>query len=308
MLALLANPAVLRAQAAAATASADDKDKIPEPEDITLETKDGVSIRATWYAGTLKKQTVPIIMIHGWEGNRGEYDALARGLQSLGYAVICPDLRGHGQSTVLKLPGGQTKELKAESLRPAEVGGVLFDIEACKKFLMEKNNAGELNIEQLCVIGAEFGCVVALGWAYGDWTAPILPAFKQGQDVKALVLLSPMQAFKGLSIKEALSHPVIRGQLSMMIVAGKQDSKSYSEARRMNDSMEKYHVKVSNDPEEQRKKKDLFFVTPETSLQGTKLLSNALNVPNNIANFIKLRLVDKADELTWTERKNPLRN
>jgi alpha-beta hydrolase superfamily lysophospholipase len=285
-----------------------EKEKIPEPEDVTLETKDGVSLRCTWYAGTLKKQSVPIIAIHGWEGNRGEYDALARGLQSLGHAVICPDLRGHGQSTLLKLANGDTKELKAENLRPAEVQSVLLDVEACKKFLMEKNNAGELNIEQLCVIGSEFGCVVALGWAYSDWTAPILPAYKQGQDVKAIVLLSPMQSFKGLLIKESLSHPVIRGRVSMMIVAGRQNSKDYNEARRLHDSLEKYHVKVSSDPEEQRKKKDLFEMYPETSLQGTKLLSNALKVPNAIANFIKLRLVDKADELTWSERRNPLSN
>ena len=95
---------------------------------------------------------------------------------------------------------------------------------------------------------------------------------------------------------------------STMIVAGKQESKSYGEARRLYDSLERYHVKVSSDPEEQRKKKDLFAVYAETSLQGTKLLTNALNVPNNIASFIKLRLVDKADELAWTERRNPLQN
>ncbi|MDX1945311.1 MAG: alpha/beta fold hydrolase [Pirellulaceae bacterium] len=297
---LLLCPALALAQAA-------EEDKIPEPEDVTLETKDGVQIRATWYAGTLKKKAVPIIMIHGWEGQRGEYDALARGLQSLGYAVICPDLRGHGQSTTVRLADGTPKEIKHETLRQAEIAGMVLDVEACKKFLMEKNNLGELNIEQLCVIGAEFGCVVALNWALADWSAPVLPAYKQGQDVKALVLLSPVRSFKGITTRDALSHPIIRGKLSTMIVAGKQNAKSYNEARQLHSSMETFHVKVSDDPEEQREKLDLFFIKPETSLEGTKLLANALKVPNNIANFIKLRLVDKADELTWSERRNPLK-
>ena len=284
-----------------------EEDKIPDPEDVTLETKDGVSVRCTWYAGTLKKNAVPIIMVHGWGGQRGEYDALAKGLQSLGHAVICPDLRGHGQSTTVKFADGTAKEIKFDTLRPAEVQAMILDIEACKKFLLEKNNLAELNIEQLCVVSAEFGCVVALNWAYRDWMAPILPAYKQGQDVKAMVLLSPLRAYKGLTTKDALSHPFLRSQMSTMIVAGKQDSKSYNEARQLHSSLEVAHVKVSDDPDEQRKKLDLFFVKPETSLEGTKLLTNALSVPNNIANFIKLRLVDKAAEYTWSERINPLK-
>jgi len=50
----------------------EEKDKFPEPENVSLETKDGVSIKATYYASKLKKKAVPIIMLHGWGGNRGD--------------------------------------------------------------------------------------------------------------------------------------------------------------------------------------------------------------------------------------------
>src|SRR5688572_14090904 len=73
------------------------KDKITPPEDVKFETDDGWTIHATYYAGKLKKNAVPFILLHGWEGQRGDYESLAKFLQSLGHAVLCPDLRGHGQ-------------------------------------------------------------------------------------------------------------------------------------------------------------------------------------------------------------------
>ena len=52
--------------------------KIPEPEDVTLRTRDGVDLKATYYAaatasGGSKKEVVPIIMVHGLDGQRGEF-------------------------------------------------------------------------------------------------------------------------------------------------------------------------------------------------------------------------------------------
>ena len=80
--------------------------KVPEPEDVTLETKDDLSIKATYYPGTAKKEAVPVIMIHGIGGQRGDFHAFGQYLQSLGHAAIAPDLRGHGQSKSQKGPTG----------------------------------------------------------------------------------------------------------------------------------------------------------------------------------------------------------
>lgn len=315
---------VFSSLAAYAQPKKDEKPTIPKPEEVTLETKDGLVLRCTWYAGgfvqspdgrlvTPKdgKKTVPIILLHGWEGQRGDFDGLATLLQRAGHAVIVPDLRGHGGSTRFKYAGAaiDQKKMRAEDFAKM----VVFDVEAVKKFLLDRNNAGELNIEQLCVVGTgDMGSVVAMNWAAQDWSWPQLIAFKQGQDVKALVLLSPAQAFKGLTAHKAILHPFIRGQLpvklSLMIVAGRNDTNSYREARKLHTSFNRYYP----DPprEEAIAKQTLFLLLPDTQLQGTQLVDPKLplDVDRQILQFISMRLVAKENDFQWTLRQNPLRN
>jgi pimeloyl-ACP methyl ester carboxylesterase len=286
--------------------------EIPEPENITVETKDDVRITATYYAsGPVlkdKKKAIPIIMLHGWEGNRGEWHALASYLQSQGYAVICPDLRGHGQSLKYKLPGGDTKEFDLERMKGAEIEKMVLDVEAIKQFLLQKNNAGELNIEALCVIGAHVGCTIAMNWSAADWNVRSLPSFKQGQDVKAMVLLSPVDSFRGVTTRGPLTHPIVRGKLSTLICVGKEDAKAYADSKRLYTSLLKFHGKPPAEEKEALKRQDLFFVEQETSLQGTDLLGKGLQTPSEIQKFLYLRLSLKLEEYAWTERKNPLQS
>jgi len=279
----------------------------PKPEDVSLETKDGMMIKATFYPGTAKKESVPIIMVHGLEGQRGDYHSLALYLQTLGHASIVPDLRGHGQSKVQKRPDGTPVTLEPEKLNKPMLENMVFDIQACKRFLMEKNNAGELNIEQLCVIGAELGAILAVRWAAADWSLQDLPAYKQGKDVKALVLLSPVASVKGVTMREALGYGPVQSLLSIMFVAGLKDSKSAAEAKKLYNSLEAHHPKA-DEKDDRSKTQDLFLVQPDLSLSGTKLLASGSSVPQNIAKFIELRLVNRKAEFAWQDRKNPLGN
>jgi pimeloyl-ACP methyl ester carboxylesterase len=186
---------------------------LPPVEQLTLETKDAVLIRCTYFPGGVfeeprqegeeprfarrpGKEVVPVILLHGWEGGRGEFDFLARMLQRRGHALLAPDLRGHGESTTRRLLTGAQQTVSRDSFRSDDLYAMVLDVEACKRFLLEKNNLAELNIELLCVIGADLGAAVALNWAQHDWNWPQLPTFKQGRDVKALVLLSPWQSSK----------------------------------------------------------------------------------------------------------------
>lgn len=286
----------------------EEKDKVPEPENITVETKDDVRIKATYYASKLKKKAIPIIMLHGWEGNRGEWHALASYLQKQGYAVICPDLRGHGQSLTYKRPGGDSEEFDLEKMKGADIEKMVLDVEAIKQFLLEKNNAGELNIEALCVVGAEIGGTIAMMWSAADWNVRSLPSFKQGQDVKAMVLLSPVDSFRGVTTRGPMGHPIVKAKLSTLICVGKEEAKAYAEAKRMYTAMLKFHGKPPTDEKEAAKRQDLFFVEEETSLQGTGLLNKGLQTPAEIQKFLYLRLWLKLDELEWTERKNPFKS
>lgn len=287
------------------------KSKLPEPELVSLETKDGVTIKATYYAGAKSKDTVPVILIHGFGGQRSEFHGFALQLQALGHSAIAPDLRGHGQSTTRKSADGSAITLSSEKLIKRDLEDMVLDVEACKKFLLDKNNASEVNIELLTVVGAEFGSILAVRWAAADWAVRDLPSYKQGRDVKALVLLSPMASFKAVTMREALASPAIQRELSMMLISGTKDSKSTAEAKKMNDALQRFQAKLPDDQEERRKVQKLYLVQPEVALAGTKLLADTvflrdLTIKEMINIFIDRRLVQRKGELMWQDRQSPL--
>lgn len=281
------------------------EEEIPPPEAISLETKDRVMLRCTYYPGTQGKDSVPIIMLHDFQGRRTEYDALARGLQRVrGHAVIVPDLRGHGESTRRRGLDGDDQTIEAADLRPADFAAMVeLDLEKIKGFLLRKNNASELNIEKLCVIAAgSMGSVVGVNWVLKDWSQPILPTLKQGQDVKALVLLSPATNYKSLKATPAFNHPYVGGKLSTLLIGGSKES----DIKTIYNQLKRKHAPTPTDEEERLKHQDLFYFLEETELKGTRLLRAGLGVDQKILQFIDLRIVRKAEDFPWTDRTSPL--
>jgi pimeloyl-ACP methyl ester carboxylesterase len=231
---------------------------------------------------------------------------LAERLQRAGHAVIVPDLRGHGRTTRRGLAGRPVEMLDRDAFRAEDFRDMQFDIEAAKSHLLQENNAGELNIDLLCLVGFDLGAVVGLNWVRYDWSVPPLPTLKQGQDVKAFVLVSPEQSFRGLPLQPALEDRVVRGELSAMVIFGQQQSNAATAGRRIFNTLKRSHREIPTDPGERQRLQDLFLVELDTSLQGTKVLtSTALKVPERIEEFIQWRLVDRADQYPWQDRSLP---
>ncbi|MEQ8790280.1 MAG: alpha/beta hydrolase [Pirellulaceae bacterium] len=274
--------------------------EIPAPQTVVREASDGMLIKCEYYYGCTdekkKKQTVPIIIVHDDEEEGKVYDGLATLLQHQGHAVIVPDLRGHGGSTTTRSGQGEfTPEDFRRKTRLA-VAAMLNDLEAAKSFLMEENNKGELNIELLTVIGVgDMGSTVAINWVASDWSWQQFPGRKQGQDVKSLILLSPATSFKGITSRSALQHAFLQNKYpiksSILIIAGNQDR---AEAGRIFKALENNHE--VND--------SLYMIDKPTSLSGSKLLNPrlSLKVDNNIVNFIRLKIVNEADNFPWQMR------
>ena len=222
--------------AGARLAAAGEDRKAGEPEDITLQTADGIELAVTYYPGSKGKETIPIVLLHGWKQKGSEFKDFATALQRLGYAVVVPDLRGHGGSTRIKGARKEDSIDVAKLTTPAQFSRqtglmVTEDMVAVKDFLWARNNAGELNIDKLTLIGAEIeGASAALGFAaydavgYGQGMVFYGP-LKLARFVKVLVLISPKWAFPGLPLhKQATANPAVQSDIAMMIFVGKQDA------------------------------------------------------------------------------------
>lgn len=280
----------------------DEKEKKDEPKFVTLTTKDGVELVCTYYpspkAEKEGKRTIPIMLVHDWGESGAVFTGLARSLQQLGNAVIVPDLRGHGRSTRLKNDSGEIVQSK---MKPADVAAMVADLVAVKAFLMEENNAGNLNIEMLSIVGSGVGGLVAMTFTAHDWSLRDLPAFKRGKDVKALVLLSPPATFKGLSAKEIFQIKALHQYVSVQIVAGAEEKELFADAKRLHNKFEQARPKLrTGDNVEQ--KQSVFLEEISTSLKATQLLDNNLGVGRKIVEFLSRRVYKFADRWKWSER------
>jgi pimeloyl-ACP methyl ester carboxylesterase len=300
---------------------------LPEPEELELRTGDNLQLAITYYPGVDRdgiqqgkgKKVIPIVLLHGWKQSRNDLKDLAVGLQKLGgYAIVVPDLRGHGASTRW-IGADRDDKLDAAKMPALQFGRMVNqDMKAVKDFLWDKNNAAELNIDKLCVVGSEMGASVAVCFAAFDATgygngAVFYGSRKLGRFVKALVLISPKWSVAGLPLIQAMKEPSVQSDIAVMIlvgkkdVSGKKDSKARTEAKQLYRKFEPWHPEPP-EGEDKVGKQTLFLSEFDTSLQGTKLLDeHKFNVKGFIDDFVRRRLInsDAAREWTWKERKGP---
>src|SRR5262249_33658905 len=154
------------------------------------------------------KQTTPVVLLHDYKSSRSVFAQLAEKLQSPGnkepgrpsIAVVTVDLRAHGESLKQVFADGSPVDLDPAKLnKDSLIAMATADMDAVRSFLVDKNDAGELNLNKLCLVGSGMGASVAANWALTDWSYPPLAVGKQGQDVKAVVLISPRWSYNGLS-------------------------------------------------------------------------------------------------------------
>ncbi len=271
-----------------------------------------VILKCDWLAGE-DRDSVPIIMLHGWGGKRQEYAGLAIYLQSQGHSVLVPDLRGHGKSLERRESG---KKVDRERMNKTEIGeGLIADIEACKRFLRDKNNEELCNIDALTIIAAGESCIPAIVWSVRDWSYPPIGGKKQGQDVKALVLLSPAMNFKGLTANKYLAgFPIssrTREPLSIMIGVGTRDRDGAKDARAIYNRLEggrKKPTYTATSAKEKmleiKRKKDLAFEQYSVSYSGTRLVDKRakLSLGTKIGEFIHFRVDERSDNFPWQNR------
>ena len=308
----------------------------PKPRNVNLPTRDGVGLNAVYYEGTEGEKTVPVVVIHDWKEKEdgATYESLAEYLQSKGYAVILPDLRGHGSSTVKKdKHSGQPRKLTARNVKPENV--VAGDLEAVRMFLLEENNAKKLNLAATTLIGVGKGAILAAHYAVYDWDefyrwpnkdakAPgirraIVKTRGGEKDVKALILVSPQTKIgKQMKIDALSRHPTVgTGEVSTLILVGQKQgnaaNKEPKETRESKTAQNIYARLKQNDhitETDDVGKWTLFLKALDTEHNGETLLNETehdLGARATVASFLKLRLRNRDHNFPWTERK-PYKN
>ena len=288
--------------------------KAAEPTVVTMKTKDGIELTGTYYPSSAGKDATPVVLLPDWKDSRAVYDQLARRMQAPrqprdgsrgddheSFAVLSVDLRGHGDSTKQRGPGGATRELDAARLDRNDLNAMVqYDMNAVRNFLVDENDAGKLNINKLSIVGAGLGASVAVNWAALDWSFPPLAVGKQGQDVKGLVLISPQWSYKGLQMNKALRQPGVREKVAFLIMYGAGDRSNAADAKRIEKQLERYHPVPASLPEGQPH--SLTLLSPETKLQGTKFLTHGgAPAEEAIIKFLSVNVADKDYE--WTQRR-----
>lgn len=213
----------------------------PAAREIELETSDGVTVAAWYYApqqpeGDDKaakpkpKDLPPVaILLHDLEGTHEALEPVAEAIQASGCGAISLDLRGHGVSR--RQPEHDPRRLKKQDFEnmAMTVGGqkreqatAYGDVEAARRWLVD-NASEEVDVDRLFVVGSGVGGAVAAIWAAADWAWPDIATGPQGRHVRAVVLISPTYTSRGFSIAPALNMEPLRRSGRVLILAGTQD-------------------------------------------------------------------------------------
>jgi len=284
---------------------------------LQLETSDGLTLSARYYpVATGQKPLATVLLLHDLEGSHKTVDPLAKLLQKNGFAVVAPDLRGHGDSTSRLGIGGKVEVLEAKTLKRQELEAITAtaggrvreqaefrgDIEAVRNWINHKSTSGELDIQRLCVIGSGTGGTLAALWTAADWAWGPIATGPQGQQVRALVLISPTWAAKGISIVSALASEGLKFQIPILVIAGEGDR----DASKVFDQLKRYRpqswFQQRGGRSEQAPKLEnaaqatAFFMQLETGLSADKLASDrTANAAARIQKFFTL-VLDPKDE------------
>lgn len=230
--------AVVAAEQAAPAKPAAANPAQPETKRLALETSDGVAL-AAWFYPKPEEATEQgtVMLVHDLGGSHRTVEPLALALQKAGYAVVAPDLRGHGESPLKTLPppgagGDQSKALKKNDLESmaATSGGrvrnqasVYGDLECVHAWITSEAEKGMLAMRPLFVIGSGLGGTVAATWTAADALWPPVVSGPQGGQIAGLVLVSPVYAARGFSVAPALQSDVLRRSLPLLIIDGTTD-------------------------------------------------------------------------------------
>ncbi len=169
----------------------------PRPERVTYKTPDGVQIVADYYAPkTTSQDRAPIvIMLHQYPSTRSSWAPIVPLFYQAGYAVLAPDLRGHGDSVE---PRSMYLERGRKSQDTKHYRAAYQDVLGAYEWLRGRK---EVDRSRFALIGASIGTSVSIAYAALD------------KSVDVVVCLSPGTNYFGVDskrdIKRCRDRPIL---------------------------------------------------------------------------------------------------
>ena len=237
---------------------------------------DGTPLAASYYPARTKLNAPVLMLVHDKGSGRSGKDfeekldelkgqSLAEYLQEQGYAVIVPDLRGHGQNV-------------RHEVGAAEWQAMTGDLQAIYYFLVDRHNRAEFNLAKLGVIALGDSANLVAAWAATPGAA--ISGERPVGDLSGLVLISPVPDSLGLKLQQIL--PPVAPRIPIYLACGDRDQASLNVVKACQQVVERH----------QRSKVSFF----DSSLHATKLLQFYGKAPGAITRFlddpVKGRVVD----------------
>ncbi len=167
--------------------------------DVNLTTEDNINLVGTYYAPA-KGDSPAILLVHGMNRNRLDWEGFARLLQANGYGVLTIDLRGHGDS----MRQGD-RLIRWVSFSDEHFRKMLMDIASGAQFLKSR---AEIDPYMIGIVGTELGANLALNYA------------SQNRRIGAVVLISPGLNYRGVSSIGAITSYRMR---PILLIASEED-------------------------------------------------------------------------------------
>lgn len=177
------------------------------------------------------------------------------------------------------------------------------DVHAVKRFLVDQNNAGRLNIRRLGLVAAGEGCSVAMQWMDDfEFKDPVMTGrTRLGGDLSALVLVSPIWNYKGM--RPPVSFGEGSDQLPILLISGDKD-KTAADARQFARLMRIPEGPSTKLASGGRVRPNSVWIKENSTLEGTDLVrAGDFKVDAKIRGFLMGRLTSDV-RLSW-ERRNP---
>ncbi|WP_406698265.1 alpha/beta hydrolase [Singulisphaera sp. Ch08] len=255
---------------------------------LKIKANDETSLNLVYYPAfpaRLGTNAPVIMMVHEKERSSRDFEepiaelkkqGFAEHMQSLGYAVLAVDLRGHGANV-------------RKALTPQDWRLMVGDLQAAYQFLVDRHNRGKLNLAKLGVMGVGEGANLVAAWA----NTPGGGVSGEGRtsDLGAMVLVSPLADGSGFVLRQVMS--ALAPRIPLLLMAGERDAISADPVRAVRPLVERPVGGMKQNRVE-------FF---DSSLHGYKLLWLEPKVTSVIPKFFETTIKLKATT-PWEPRYN----